>query len=79
MGLSHPRELETGKSELDHIEITNQTNSEISSINHENIAYGKGGVAGIISSPFIFGVACLASMGGFSFGELNELSQHFNS
>lgn len=78
MGFSHPTELETGKSELEHIEITNQTNSEISSINHENIAYGKGGVAGIISSPFIFGVACLASMGGFSFGKLNGLLRQFN-
>lgn len=34
----------------------------------EQVAYGKPGVRGLISSPFIFGAALLASMGGFSFG-----------
>lgn len=34
----------------------------------EQVAYGKTGVRGLISSPYIFGAALLASMGGFSFG-----------
>lgn len=34
----------------------------------EHVAYGKTGARGLLSSPFIFGAAMLASMGGFSFG-----------
>lgn len=34
----------------------------------EQVSYGPTGVRGLISSPFIFGAALLASMGGFSFG-----------
>lgn len=34
----------------------------------EHVAYGKTGVRGLIGSPYIFGAALLASMGGFSFG-----------
>ncbi|KAG9562359.1 hexose carrier protein, partial [Aureobasidium melanogenum] len=32
------------------------------------VAYGKNGFRGIIESPFVFGAAMLASLGGFSFG-----------
>ncbi|KAF4966810.1 hypothetical protein FSARC_5555 [Fusarium sarcochroum] len=34
----------------------------------DNVAYGPGGIAGVIQSPFVFGAAFLASLGGFSFG-----------
>lgn len=34
----------------------------------EEVAYGPTGVRGLVSSPYIFGAAMLASMGGFSFG-----------
>lgn len=34
----------------------------------EEVSYGKNGLAGIIESPFVFGAAFLASLGGFSFG-----------
>jgi MFS family permease len=34
----------------------------------EDISYGHGGIRGVIASPYIFGAAFLASMGGFSFG-----------
>jgi MFS family permease len=34
----------------------------------EDISYGKGGIRGVVGSPYIFGAAFLASMGGFSFG-----------
>ncbi|KAF4984910.1 hypothetical protein FDECE_16990 [Fusarium decemcellulare] len=34
----------------------------------EDISYGKSGVRGLIASPYVFGAAFLASMGGFSFG-----------
>ncbi|KAI5273173.1 hexose carrier protein [Aureobasidium subglaciale] len=33
-----------------------------------DVAYGKDGFMGIIESPFVFGAAMLASLGGFSFG-----------
>ncbi|KAH0401346.1 hexose carrier protein, partial [Aureobasidium melanogenum] len=32
------------------------------------VAYGRNGFRGIIESPFVFGAAMLASLGGFSFG-----------
>lgn len=66
---THVDPVHVEKSELEHIEITDKNASEISSLDHETLAYGKNGIAGIVSSPFVFGVACLASMGGFSFGE----------
>lgn len=34
----------------------------------ETVSYGEQGIKGLISSPYIFGAALLASMGGFSFG-----------
>lgn len=34
----------------------------------EDVSYGPGGIRGIIASPFVFGAAFLASLGGFSFG-----------
>lgn len=34
----------------------------------ETVSYGKEGIRGLLSSPYIFGAALLASMGGFSFG-----------
>ncbi|KAF2452584.1 hexose carrier protein [Lineolata rhizophorae] len=34
----------------------------------EEIAYGPSGVRGVLSSPYVFGAAFLASLGGFSFG-----------
>ncbi|KAM0368181.1 hypothetical protein ACHAPY_011541 [Fusarium culmorum] len=35
---------------------------------NEDISYGRVGIRGVIESPYIFGEAFLASMGGFSFG-----------
>lgn len=34
----------------------------------ENVSYGPSGIKGLISSPYVFGAAFLASLGGFSFG-----------
>lgn len=34
----------------------------------DHVSYGPSGVRGLISSPYIFGAALLASLGGFSFG-----------
>ena len=34
----------------------------------EAVVYDHGGPMGIIRSPYVFGAALLASMGGFSFG-----------
>lgn len=33
-----------------------------------HVEYDKGGLGGIIRSPYVFGAALLASFGGFSFG-----------
>lgn len=33
-----------------------------------DVSYGKNGIRGVVSSPYVFGAAVLASMGGFSFG-----------
>ncbi|KAG8362144.1 hypothetical protein FVEN_g104 [Fusarium venenatum] len=37
-------------------------------LDDEDISYGQGGIRGIIASPYVFGAAFLASMGGFSSG-----------
>lgn len=34
----------------------------------EAVSYGPGGMRGLVSSPFVFGAAFLASLGGYSFG-----------
>ncbi|KAI9696191.1 MAG: hypothetical protein M1820_008259 [Bogoriella megaspora] len=34
----------------------------------EEVSYGPSGIKGLISSPYIFGAAFLASLGGYSFG-----------
>lgn len=34
----------------------------------DNVSYGPGGIRGIFASPYVFGAAFLASLGGFSFG-----------
>lgn len=34
----------------------------------EHVSYGPNGVRGLFGSPYVFGAAFLASMGGFSFG-----------
>lgn len=34
----------------------------------EHVAYGPQGIKGLVSSPYVFGAAFLASLGGFSFG-----------
>jgi hypothetical protein len=49
----------------------------------DDISYGYSGIRGIIKSPYIFGAALLASMGGFSYGYGNIIppnnpqSHHF--
>ncbi|KAF6803823.1 high-affinity glucose [Colletotrichum musicola] len=37
-------------------------------LQEEDLSYGRTGVRGVIESPYVFGAALLASMGGFSFG-----------
>ncbi|KAF5654855.1 quinate transporter [Fusarium sp. NRRL 25303] len=58
----------------DHPQVENIEDPAASSNNSpvvfldEEISYGKGGIRGVVQSPYIFGAAFLASMGGFSFG-----------
>jgi NAD(P)H-hydrate repair Nnr-like enzyme with NAD(P)H-hydrate dehydratase domain len=35
---------------------------------YDKLNYGQSGLSGLLSSPYVFGAAFLASMGGFSFG-----------
>ncbi|KAK7731314.1 hypothetical protein SLS57_001250 [Botryosphaeria dothidea] len=42
--------------------------ADLPDLTFEEVSYGKGGLAGIVESPFVFGAAFLASLGGFSFG-----------
>jgi MFS family permease len=42
--------------------------AELPALMAENISYGKTGIAGLASSPYILLASFLASMGGFSFG-----------
>lgn len=50
------------ENDLDHVDTTDPTALA------DNVSYGPGGIKGIVSSPFVFGAAFIASLGGFSFG-----------
>lgn len=43
----------------------------------QNVSYGPDGIRGIFSSPYVFGAALLASLGGYSFG-YGTRSRHHN-
>ena len=49
-----------------HEDVARSHNTAVRSL--DGIAYDLGGPMGIFRSPFVFGAALLASMGGFSFG-----------
>lgn len=42
--------------------------AELPNLLADEVSYGPGGIRGIISSPYVFGAAFLASLGGYSFG-----------
>ncbi|KAM0213629.1 hypothetical protein ACHAQD_009282 [Fusarium lateritium] len=51
----------------DHLE-TPTAHSPNGEVIFEDVSYGPNGIRGIMASPFVFGAASLASLGGFSFG-----------
>lgn len=53
----------TGKAETEHDETIYAEPSFLHSV-----SYGPGGIAGLVSSPYVSGAAVLASLGGFSMG-----------
>jgi MFS family permease len=48
--------------------VENLDDNTVLDILGAEVAYGKNGLPGLISSPYVFGAAFLASLGGFSFG-----------
>ncbi|KAJ3545694.1 hypothetical protein NM208_g2388 [Fusarium decemcellulare] len=58
------------KGSLDHARPTESHAEETSVVvqSEAEISYDSTGLAGILHSPFVFGAAILASLGGFSFG-----------
>lgn len=42
--------------------------NELPTVLAEHVSYGPNGVCGLIASPYVFGAALLASLGGFSWG-----------
>ncbi|KAK5080296.1 hypothetical protein LTR70_008739 [Exophiala xenobiotica] len=59
-----------GEGKAEHLEndLAPATTAEDQTVLADNVAYGPGGIKGIVSSPFVFGAAFIASLGGFSFG-----------
>ncbi|KAG9562645.1 hexose carrier protein, partial [Aureobasidium melanogenum] len=57
-----------GKEKNEHIEVAESGPKTMVLSETQILSYGKNGIAGIVSSGYIFGIAFLASMGGFSFG-----------
>jgi hypothetical protein len=43
-------------------------NDQQDPFDYEKLNYGSNGLTGLFKSPYVFGAAFLASMGGFSFG-----------
>lgn len=60
--------FEEGKSQHIEDDLAPVNTAELPITLAENVSYGPGGVKGIVSSPYVFGAAFLASLGGFSFG-----------
>ena len=52
----------------EHFENSSQPPTHDPILMYENLSYGQNGLGGILKSPYVFGAALLASMGGFSFG-----------
>lgn len=52
----------------DHLEAAAVYDSLEGDVILQDVSYGPSGIRGIIASPFVFGAAFLASLGGFSFG-----------
>lgn len=48
----------------EHLEIVSTFPGQLD----EDLKYGQGGLKGLLTSPYVFGAAMLASLGGFSFG-----------
>lgn len=66
----------------EHLETPRVPSLEGPNVLDADVAYGPGGMRGIISSPYVFGAAALASLGGFSMGYdqgvisiINEMEQ----
>ena len=57
---NYPQHATKEKHEL--ISVADSGSSGMDILDTENISYGKNGVAGIVSSGYIFGVAFLASL-----------------
>lgn len=63
--------MAVGESRAQHIErddLEPVHTAELPTALAENVSYGPDGIKGLVSSPFVFGAAFLASLGGFSFG-----------
>ncbi|POR34925.1 Uncharacterized protein TPAR_04855 [Tolypocladium paradoxum] len=53
---------------VENAHLTAVPTSQLPSFLADSISYGRSGIRGIIASPYVFGAAFLASLGGFSFG-----------
>lgn len=63
--------MAVGEIKAEHVENDNLEaipTAELPTMIAENVSYGPDGIKGLVSSPFVFGAAFLASLGGFSFG-----------
>ena len=56
------------KADADVARVENIEDNTMVVVNDADISYGKNGIPGLIGSPYVFGAALLASLGGFSFG-----------
>lgn len=51
-----------------HLEEARSSVNQQDPFDYEKLHYGEPGLKGLVASPYVFGAAFLASMGGFSFG-----------
>lgn len=52
----------------EHLEEAQLNLEQQDPFDYEKLQYGSTGLKGLVASPYVFGAAFLASMGGFSFG-----------
>ena len=58
---------DTAVTDADHTENIGSPQEDVLHL-AEHVSYGPNGLRGLVGSPYVFGAAFLASLGGFSFG-----------
>lgn len=66
--MSPSKQFDNVSQHNEHVTDDSLGSAELPTVLAEHVSYGPNGVRGLIASPYVFGAAALASLGGFSWG-----------